>query len=298
MATLSYSIEDLCKISGVNKGKSGTIRKRFYWIHSKYVEENDTETRWFCSQTELADKSKFKIEIIKGIDKKIPFEDICRNVQMNMEELMDEVQHDRKSSGTKLDIGYYIEDNVDEYNKTGYLRIFFDGRLRFGRRKAYRALKEDDITFEEIRLIRFEVFIWNARLINQHDQNLYHTGTQSEFSSRDPEIYGSQNLQDILDGLIQQFPRCKFNQHQSNDENQIIDAIQSLIGSEVQGLIINRWIYLYTSVSIFDALSMLKFQQWKSIFSDITALDLSRHHSLIHPLCYTRIIGMGVVVMR
>lgn len=111
---------------------------------------------------------------------------------------------------------------------------------------------------------------------------------------RDPEIYGCQNLQDILDGLIQQFPRCKFSQYQSNDENQIIDAIQSLIGSEVQGLIINPGGYTHTSVSIFDALSMLKIPVVEVHISDITARESFRHHSLIHPLCYTRIIGMGV----
>jgi len=148
------SIEDLCKISGVNKGKAERYGNAFIEFIQKYVEENDIQRPDDFVVKQVADKSKFKIEIIKGIDKKIPFEDICRNVQMNMEELMDELNM-IVSSGTKLDIDYYIEDNVDEYNKQDIYE-YFSTADSDSAEEAYRALKEDDITFEEIRLIRLK----------------------------------------------------------------------------------------------------------------------------------------------
>ena len=111
---------------------------------------------------------------------------------------------------------------------------------------------------------------------------------------RDPEIYGSQNLQDILDGLIQQFPRCKFNQHQSNDENQIIDAIQSLIGSEVQGLIINPGGYTHTSVAIADAIAAIKSPVIEVHISNPYAREEFRQKSLLSGKCKGLIAGFGL----
>ena len=111
---------------------------------------------------------------------------------------------------------------------------------------------------------------------------------------RDPEIYGSQNLQDILDGLIQQFPRCKFSQYQSNDENQIIDAIQSLIGSEVQGLIINPGGYTHTSVAIGDAVASIKTPVIEVHISNVQAREDFRKISFVAPKAVGTIAGLGL----
>lgn len=84
----------------------------------------------------------------------MPLEDIARNVQMNMEDLMEELNI-IVSSGTRLNIGYYIKENIDE----GICEEIYD---YFGTadsdsvEAAYKDLKEDDITFEEIRLVRLQ----------------------------------------------------------------------------------------------------------------------------------------------
>ena len=70
---------------------------------------------------QVADKSKSKVEIIKGIDKKIPLEDIARNVQLNLEELMDELNM-IVSSGTKIDINYYIKNIIKKEEEQKYYR--------------------------------------------------------------------------------------------------------------------------------------------------------------------------------
>ncbi|MBK7233153.1 MAG: ATP-dependent DNA helicase RecQ [Saprospiraceae bacterium] len=148
------SIEDLCKISGVNRGKAERYGQAFIEYIQKYVEENEIERPDDFQIKQVADKSKYKVEIIKCIDKKMPLEDIARNVQMNMEDLMEELNI-IVSSGTRLNIGYYIKENIDE----GICEEIYD---YFGTadsdsvEAAYKDLKEDDITFEEIRLVRLQ----------------------------------------------------------------------------------------------------------------------------------------------
>ncbi|HRI00088.1 MAG TPA: DNA helicase RecQ [Saprospiraceae bacterium] len=148
------TMEDLCKISGVSKGKADRYGQAFLDYIAKYVEENEIERPDDFVIKQVADKSKFKVEIIKGIDKKFPLEDICRNVQMNMEELMDELNM-IVTSGTRLDIDYYIDENVDEYSKEDIYEYFKTADTDSAE-DAYRALKDDDVTYEEVRLVRLK----------------------------------------------------------------------------------------------------------------------------------------------
>jgi len=148
------SIEDLCKISGVNKNKAERYGIPFIEFIKKYVEENDIQRMDDFVMRQVADKSKSKVEIIKGIDKKIPLEDIARNVQLNLEELMDELNM-IVSSGTKIDINYYIKNIIDE-SLQEEIYDYFKTAESDSAEIAYQNLKEDDITFEEIRLVRLK----------------------------------------------------------------------------------------------------------------------------------------------
>lgn len=155
MATrFPITIDDLCKISGVSKGKAERYGEPFLDFIKKYVEENEIERAEDFVIRQVADKSKNKVEIIKNIDKKIPLEDIAKNLQMNMEELMEELNM-IVSSGTRINIDYYIKDNVDEYSKED-IYDYFNQADSDSAEEAYKSLKEDDITFEEIRLIRLK----------------------------------------------------------------------------------------------------------------------------------------------
>jgi len=147
-------MEDLCKISGVNRGKAERFGQPFLDYIAKYVEENEIERPMDFQIKQVADKSKAKVEIIKCIDKKMPLEDIARNVQMNLEDLMDELNI-IVTSGTKLNIDYYIKDNIDEMIKDDIFD-YFKSADSDSAEDAYKELKEDDITFEEIRLVRLK----------------------------------------------------------------------------------------------------------------------------------------------
>ena len=59
------------------------------------------------------------------------------------------------SSVTKINIDYYIKDNVDEYSKED-ISDYFNQADSDSAEEAYKSLNEDDITFEEIRLIRLK----------------------------------------------------------------------------------------------------------------------------------------------
>ncbi|HNE62635.1 MAG TPA: RecQ family ATP-dependent DNA helicase, partial [Saprospiraceae bacterium] len=148
------TMEDLCKISGVNRGKAERFGQPFLDYIAKYVEENEIERPMDFQIKQVADKSKAKVEIIKCIDKKMPLEDIARNVQMNLEDLMDELNI-IVTSGTKLNIDYYIKDNIDEMIKDDIFD-YFKSADSDSAEDAYKELKEDDITFEEIRLVRLK----------------------------------------------------------------------------------------------------------------------------------------------
>jgi ATP-dependent DNA helicase RecQ len=148
------TIEDLCKISGVSKGKAERYGQAFLDYINKYVDENDIVRVEDFVIRQVADKSKNKVEIIKNIDKKIPLEDIAKNLQMNMEELMDELNM-IVSSGTRINIDYYINDNVDQYSKEDIYE-YFNSAESDSVEDAYKSLKSEDITFEEIRLVRLK----------------------------------------------------------------------------------------------------------------------------------------------
>ncbi len=80
--------------------------------------------------------------------------------------------------------------------------------------------------------------------------------------SREPEIYGAENLKDIelytsekLNELS--LGKIEVDWFQSNIEGEIVEKIQQLIGSDYQSLIINPAAYSHTSIAILDALKML-----------------------------------------
>jgi ATP-dependent DNA helicase RecQ len=59
------------------------------------------------------------------------------------------------SSGTKLDISYYLDDNMDE----SIVEEVYDYLMEADSDsvdEAYRNLKEDDVKYEEIQLIRIK----------------------------------------------------------------------------------------------------------------------------------------------
>lgn len=155
MATFyPISIDDMLQISGVSKGKAIKYGKPFLSLIRGYVEENDIDRPSEIIVKQVANKSKDKVTIIQGIDRKMPFADISSSIKRTMEELLEELNI-IVDSGTKLDIGYYLEDEVDE-DVIEEIFDYFSDADSDSVQDAYAELKEDDITMEEIMLVRIK----------------------------------------------------------------------------------------------------------------------------------------------
>lgn len=148
------SMEDMAKITGVSRGKALRYGKPFVELIKDYVEENDIDRPSDFVVKQVANKSKVKVNIIQGIDRKIPLEDIAGANDLSMEALMEELDA-IVTSGTKVNIDYYLEENVDEYAREEIYDYFMDAETD-SVDVAFRELEEEDINLEEIQLMRIK----------------------------------------------------------------------------------------------------------------------------------------------
>lgn len=148
------SMEDMLKISGVSQGKARKYAQPFIDLIKEYVEANDIERPEDFVVKQVANKSKSKVSIIQGIDRKLPLEDIADGLKLSLEELLTEMNH-IVNSGTKLDINYYLDDNIDE-SVIEDVHDYFSEAETDSVDEAFDELNEDDITMEEIQMIRIK----------------------------------------------------------------------------------------------------------------------------------------------
>ena len=148
------SLEDMSNISGVSKGKAERYGRPFIDLIKVYVEEHGIERPEDLIVKQVANKSKLKVEIIKAIDRKIPLYDIATSNDISMDELLHELDM-IVHSGTRVNIDYYLQDSVDEYSREDIYDFFMEAESD-NPETAFEELKEDDITLEEIRLVRIK----------------------------------------------------------------------------------------------------------------------------------------------
>ena len=102
----------------------------------------------------VMNKSGIKVFIIQNIDKKIPLETIAKMKELNMTELLHEMET-IVSSGTKLNLDYCINDYVDEYDQEDIYE-YFQTSDRGNLDEAFEDLKENNITLEQLQLVRIK----------------------------------------------------------------------------------------------------------------------------------------------
>ena len=105
--------DELRNCQGVGEGKARKFGPEFVELIRKYVEENDIERPDDFIVKSAPSKSAGKIAIIQSIDKGMSLEDIASSRGLDMDELMTEIEA-IVSTGTKLNIDYYIEETLDE----------------------------------------------------------------------------------------------------------------------------------------------------------------------------------------
>ena len=148
------TLDELRNCQGVGEGKAKKFGKEFVKLIAKYVEENEIiRPDDFVVKT-TASKSDKKVKIISQIDRRLPFEDIALSLDLSMDELMDEVET-IVSSGTKLNLNYYINQEVD-MDVIEELMDYF--RYDAASDSVEDALNElgNDYSDQEIRLVRLK----------------------------------------------------------------------------------------------------------------------------------------------
>jgi len=148
------SMEDMAKVSGVSLGKASRYGKPFLELIRKYVEENDIERPSEVVVKQMANKSKVKVGIIQNIDRKIDLEDMAQSIGLTMDELMDELDA-IVESGTKVNIDYYLKDAIDEVVREDIYDYFMHSDTD-DIKEAYKVLRDEEVTIEEIRLVRIK----------------------------------------------------------------------------------------------------------------------------------------------
>lgn len=146
--------DDILKISGVSQGKASKFGKPFLSMIKDYVEQNEIDRPEDIVVKQVANKSKAKVTVIQGIDRKLSLEDIAQTLDLTLAELLHEMNI-IVTSGTKLDISYYLNENLDE----GVVEDIFDYFSEADSDSSDDALKElaeDDITMEEILMVRIK----------------------------------------------------------------------------------------------------------------------------------------------
>ncbi len=111
---------------------------------------------------------------------------------------------------------------------------------------------------------------------------------------RQPEIYGTQTLDNINQDLIQiaQKQGVTLKVFQSNQEGEIVSKIGDNI-DWANGILINPAAYTHTSIAIRDALSAINLPVIEIHLSNICEREDSRHHSYVSPIAVGVISGFG-----
>ena len=107
------TMEELRGCQGVGEGKARKYGKPFLDLISRYVEENDILRPDDFVVKSIASKSGNKVYIIQSIDRKMALEDIAAAKGLELNDLLTEIEA-IVSTGTRLDINYYIEEKLDE----------------------------------------------------------------------------------------------------------------------------------------------------------------------------------------
>ena len=148
------TFEELKNCQGVGEGKARKFGAEFIKLIQKYVEENEIERPDDFVVKSTPNKSASKVAIIQSIDRRMSLEDIAQARGMDMDELLGEIEA-IVSSGTKLNLDYYIEENLDEEIVDEIYRYFKEEATSDDVQSAIDALGPDYYE-NEVRLVRLK----------------------------------------------------------------------------------------------------------------------------------------------
>ena len=119
-----------------------------------------------------------------------------------------------------------------------------------------------------------------------HGPNLNLLGT------REPNQYGNASSETIVTDLRTQFTEYTITYFQSNDEGELVNAIQNA-KQNVQGILINAGGLSHTSISIADAIRSVGLPCISIHITNIYQRESYRHHDIVGEACKGAIVGLG-----
>lgn len=110
---------------------------------------------------------------------------------------------------------------------------------------------------------------------------------------RQPEIYGTVTMEQMVAGLRERFPQVEIGYYQSNVEGEIINRLHE-VGFSADGIVLNAGGYSHTSVAIHDAIAAITSPVIEVHISNIFAREEYRRHSLLSDVCRGMVCGLGL----
>jgi ATP-dependent DNA helicase RecQ len=149
------TLEELQNITGIGAGKAQRYGKEVVDIIKSYVAEKEIIRPQDMIVRSVVNKSGIKVYIIQSIDRKMPFEDIANAKGLEYEDLLSEIEA-IVSSGTKLNIDYYVDDVIDDDRQQDIYSFFMEEAESGSLDEAIHELA-GEFEEEEIRLVRIKV---------------------------------------------------------------------------------------------------------------------------------------------
>jgi len=112
---------------------------------------------------------------------------------------------------------------------------------------------------------------------------------------REPDIYGRQTYQDLVDFCIQvgKDKKVEVDCYQSNHEGDLVDEIQKAY-KVYDGIVINPGAYTHTSIAIADALKAVSIPTVEVHISHVDSREEFRKISYIRDICIRTVAGEGI----
>ncbi|HZJ79968.1 MAG TPA: DNA helicase RecQ [Dysgonamonadaceae bacterium] len=150
--TYPITIEELQNMPGVGAGKAKRYGKEFVELIKKHVDENEIERPEDLRVRTVANKSKLKVSIVQGIDRKVALDDLAESKGLDFEELLTEIEA-IVYAGTKISVDYFLNEVMDQ-DVLEDIYAYFQEAETDNIDEAIEELSEYEE--EEIRLVRIK----------------------------------------------------------------------------------------------------------------------------------------------